>query len=290
MFLSTGGLAATATTVGLGLTEDALAQNTTTFSPFWHENWIEVITVPTGRLRIARLPVESEGVPKGKRVLVPLTLETNHNASIDFINPGTPIIRFGTATQQFTLSKDGIKFPDSRIPAGWTSSNIERLLTVFTEILRDDPQAESAGLTQSLFSLRTALDSCWFTAFRADDAWPLGGNSEAKFFGAIESRISSFADKPHPDGCRLETIVETVEKQVTRQVQEIVQSAGSLAQCLENCEPWNLLCQGKCLTQHAFGTFSATVEIVETLVESVTKEVLVCPEKLPERTSQLVAT
>lgn len=199
-------------------------------------------------------------------------------ASID-LSGNTPQIRIGIGSSAVFLEPKGVRLKADRSPRRWSETSVAALL---------DELASSPTHLGDLFALRTAA----FALYPEYLARTSKTSSKALAQSQVRSgsQIAAFGRKRKEDNCKLENVVEETTHTVRRTVDVVLSAAERYAACSDRCNRRFLasgredlvgfgLCEADCVASGFVDLVVGTIELVETVVETVTRQVLICVQR-----------
>ncbi|SDD38157.1 hypothetical protein [Aquimonas voraii] len=232
----------------------------------FHSTW--------GSLRLALLEAGNQ------RLALPLIIRSPDGGATIDLSGSNPQIRLGRGASELLLEPKGLKLAGDRRMRPWNGDSVAALLAHLSA--RQD-------LQRDLFALRTAVFAAYPEYLARTGATTFKALAQQQARSA--ARIAAFGRKPTSnERCRVETVVEETTRTVRTTVELIVSAAERYAACSERCDRRFLsrgredvvgftLCEADCLASGFVDLVVGTVELVETLVETVTRQVLECSGK-----------
>ncbi len=267
-FLSRGSIFALLAGASLGTT--ALPVNAQTKSKAMPiDRRIDGIWSKYGNMRVINIE------QKGKTVTLPFAFCTpDDRAAID-LTSRMPTIRFGKDKTRILLTPKGISFGEGDKEIPWSKQSIKQLL----DRLKDKQ------LSRDALALRLAVYATYpeYMAYKKSQ-------SPKKFFEQrlkISKKLKEFGKKPSSQQCKIEDVLEDVQKEVIEYVDDILTAAEQLAKCVDACydqylkgdkdDWWGYgVCDANCLLQSFEDVVVGTIEVVTTITEPVVHQVLRC--------------
>lgn len=211
---------------------------------------------------------------------VPVTVSAPGSRALIDLSGRTPLVRIGPEGSAILLEPKGVRLQGERRSRRWSPSAVKALT---------DQLASSAEHLTDLFSLRQAVFAL-YPEYLAHT-----GRTAPKALAQQQTRsgrrIASFGRSPRTEACHLETIVEETTRTVRTTVDVVLTAAERYAQCSERCDQRFLapgrerpidfaICETECVAAGFVDLFVGTVELVETVVETVSRQVLICAEPI----------
>ena len=226
-----------------------------------------------GEFGSLRLALIGDGA---RQSAIPVIIRTpDSRASID-LSGSSPQIRIGVGSSAILLEPNGVRLKADRSPRRWSESSVSAVL---------DQLASSPALLSDLFALRSAAFALY------PEYLARTGKTSNKALAQHQARsgaqIAGFGRKRSEENCKLENVVEETTRTVRTTVELILTAAERYAACSDRCDRRFLprgredligfgLCEAECLASGFVDLVVGTIELVETLVETVTRQVLVC--------------
>lgn len=228
-----------------------------------------------GALRLALLGEET------RQTAIPVIINApDARAAID-LSGSAPRIRIGTGTGTAAvfLEPKGLRLGSERSLRRWSEASVSALL---------DALASSPTHLSDLFALRTAAFAL-YPQYLAHT-----GKTSSKPLAQSQARrgtqIAGFGRQREEDNCKLENVVEETTLTVRTTVDVILTAAERYAACSERCDRRFLvrgredligfgICEAECVASGFVDLVVGTIELVETIVETVTRQVLVCAQR-----------
>jgi hypothetical protein len=212
-----------------------------------------------------------------RQTAVPVIINApDARASID-LSGNTPRIRIGVGSSAVLLEPKGVRLNADRSPRRWSEASVAALLAEL---------ASSPTHLSDLFALRTAAFALYpeYLARTSKTSSKSLAQSQAR----SGSQIAGFGRKRREDNCKLENVVEETTRTVRRTVDVILTAAERYAACSDRCDRRFLdrgdligfgVCEAECLESGFVDLVVGTIELVETVVETVTRQVLICVDR-----------
>ncbi len=263
--LLSGTFALAASAATLGTTSAARASNGP--QACWRDEDIDAFHGRRGHLRVARY------VDEGRRLAVPVLVRDSDELGLIDLTTSAPFIRLGTADRGIEIGAKGLAFKHGGAPEAWSTSVVKRLL----QRLRDDET-----LRRGLFGLRAALAECY-----PEYLLRTGAGAPRKLGAQRAKSARAQREFGRSRRCTTSTVTETITTTVTRTEQVVLTAAEQFARCSEACFDRFLagtrddavgyaICEAGCLARGFVDVVTGTIEVLETLVEQVVREVITC--------------
>jgi hypothetical protein len=245
----------------------------------------DAIDVAHGEFGVMRLLVKARD---GVREAVPIAVEAAQaRGSVD-LRGKLPAIRIGEDARGILLTPTGIRLPNSPRVQAWSKASVASLL----RLLAADTQ-----LQRDAFLLRAAAFTLYPEYLRRSGA--TAPKTLATRQSRAAGRLARFGKKSSgaTDTCRVETLVEETERVVRRNQDVVLTAAQQFQRCTDACFDRHLdrgrndvigfaVCEAGCIATGFVDLVVGTLEVLDTIVETVTRQVLVCavrplPDHLP---------
>jgi hypothetical protein len=214
-----------------------------------------------------------------RQTAVPVIINApDARASID-LSGDTPRIRIGVGSSAVLLEPKGVRLKADRSPRRWSDASVAALLAELSS---------SPTHLSDLFALRTAAFALYpeYLARTSKTSSKPLAQSQAR----SGAKIAGFGRKGSEENCRLETVVEETTRTVRTTVDVILTAAERYAACSDRCDRRFLargredllgfgLCEADCVASGFVDLVVGTMELVETVVETVTRQVLICVQR-----------
>jgi hypothetical protein len=237
----------------------------------------------------SRVYVDSEGAltvaidPGTKREFAPRSLITTDRSAAVFVSPGSASIRVQTKSGMLVLTPNGYSIDrqgaqDGRSLKQYSAAAYREL----GKIIKTDSSLQAA-----IMKLRKAAAQTLYGFTAKEDLAPVPQFAKAALKG--NKRQTAFAKKPPAQACRVETVVEVVEREIEGWFTSVLTSGEQLIRCQENClkkfppleKPIEF---GECTLGCSFKVFvdiaTKTWGVVDTITEEVVKEITHCTPDL----------
>jgi hypothetical protein len=241
----------------------------------WSNELLDATWTQYGHLRAATIK------DQGKLVAIPLSVSSPDQLSTMDFSTGTPVVRLGKTPNQITITPNGVRLKQGEPEKSWSKDVIKTLIETITK-------------SEELFHAALSLRLAWHATYPeyAYQRKAIAPAKLAKPFVKWNASVAQFSESKSADHCRIENVVDTLTTTVLREQNIVVAAADQFSKCLSDCEAkfggdWRklgdkLLCEANCLGKSFVDMVIGTVEIVETITDTVVRQVLVCPPKLPK--------